>query len=486
MTSHRLGGFALHAGLAFSLLLASAGAGAQMPGAAAAVSSESDEARVVRYTRELEAAPDRADASELRRWLTRWAIQTRDYSIAVCDLLDFAAAGGDGVPHESELLVQMIYGNAAFQIEAGADAGELAKQVAGVESALRAYAAFVARDARAKVPRLDALIAQREAGTLRAYLAPKVEQNCGSAEAAAAAPSGSAAVPEPSSPAFLGGFLRHSHVVYPLRSGEWEMRAEKRYDRQEAGASVRFERVGDDSGWIDVYFYPVGVSSAADTAKMAEAERQALLDTWGKSMAGPQDMTALSRFSVPIEHDDGGGLGPGLSAADEGIAAYALDFAYVRDGKALSSAMVFAVDRMYAIKFRYSAETAKYGRAQVRQALEQLARDMLARLDIGSSGSCWSPPPVETLAQSARAPRKALATSSVEGNAVAWVLPDRVVVRDGSQVDAVKLQTLAMALQGRLYRGCTGAEPSLPQVKDGMREVRFEYRSGEPAAADRR
>ncbi|MBX9403742.1 hypothetical protein K4L06_20745 [Lysobacter sp. BMK333-48F3] len=483
MASHGLGGFGLNAGLGFCLLLASATAGAQTPGDATAAPPESDTARVLRYTRALETAPDRADAPELRRWLTQWAIKTPDYTLAVCDLLDFGDAGGDAVPHADELLMQMIYGNAAFQIEAGGEADELSTQVAAVESALRAYAAFVARDAKARVARLDALIAKRDAGALRAYLAPRVEQKC--RDAAPTASNGAAAAPEPSKQAFLGGFLRQSHVVYPLRSGGWEMQAEKRYDQQEAGASVRFERAGDDSGWIDVFFYPVGVSSDADTAKMADAERRALLDTWGKSMAGPQDMTALSRFSVPIKHDARAEPASGSSAADDDIAAYALDFAYVRDGKALSSAMVFAIDRMYAIKFRYSAETAKYPRARVRQDLEAFARDMLTRLDIGSSGGCWSPPPVETLAKGAPVPQKAMATTSVKGEAVAWVLSDRVVMRDPSQADAAKLQTLAMFLQGRLYRGCTGAEPSLPEVKDGMRELRFEYRSGESAPADR-
>ena len=319
---------------------------------------------------------------------------------------------------------QMMYGNAAFQIENGAQTDELSKQVAAVESALRAYAAFVAKDAKAMVPHLDAMIAKRDAGTLRAYLAPVVEKECNTRSAATAKSDGPADAPKPSEPSFLGGFLRESHVAYPLKLDGWEMQDEHRYDTQEAGASVRFQRAGDNSAWIDVFFYPVGVLSDADAAKMAGIERQALLNTWAKSMASPQDMTALTTFAVPIGAS--AKIKPKREAKADDITAFAVDFGHARDGKAFSSAMVFAVDRMYAIKFRYSAEASKSTRVRVRQDLEQFARKMLPRLEISNTGGCWSPPPIEALAKGAKEPDNALATSSINGEAVAWVLPDRV------------------------------------------------------------
>ena len=473
----------LNMGLPLSLLFASAIVGAQAPPATTATTPESESARFVRYTRALEASPDRADALEFRQWLMNWAVETPDYIVNVCDVLDLPNPGGDTTPHAGELLLQMMYGNAAFQIENGAQTDELSKQVAAVESALRAYAAFLAKDAKATVPHLDALIAKRDAGTLRAYLAPVVEKECDTRSPTTAKSDGPVDAPKPSKPSFLGDFLRESHVVYPLKLDGWEMQGEHRYDTQEAGASVRFQRAGDKIGWIDVFFYPVGVLSDADAAKMAGIERQNLLDAWGKSMASPQDMTALTTFAVPI----------GASSKIEGIrdakvddiVAYSVDFAYARDGKALNSAMVFAVDRMYAIKFRYSAEASKSTRVRVRQDLEQFARHMLLRLEISNTGGCWSPPPIETLAKGAKEPKNALATSSVNGEAVAWVLPDRVVARDPSQTGAAHLQALAMSLQGRLYEGCTGAEPFQPDVKDGMRELHFEYRGGGSAPVDR-
>ncbi len=415
MASQGLRSVALHMGVSLSLLVASVNA--QAATTETATTPESDAARVLRYTRELEASPDRADAPELRKWLMEWAVETPDYVVNVCDVLDLAHPGDDTTPHAGELLMQVVYGNAAFQVEHGAHTDELSKQVAAVESALRAYAAFVAKDAKAKVPHLDALVAKRNAGTLREYLTPVVAKECGSRPATTAKSGDPIDAPKASETVFLGGFLQESHVVYPIKLDGWEMQGEHRYDTQEAGASVRFQRAGGKSGWIDVFFYPVGVLSDEDVAKMAGTERQTLLDTWSKSMANPQDMTALATFAVPI-------------GDASGITAYGVDFAYARDGKVLSSAMVFTVDRMYAIKFRYSAEASTSTRTRVRQDLEQFARHMLLRLDISNTGGCGS----------AQAPR---------------------------------------------YEGCTGAEPFQPVVKDGMRELRFEYRASEPAPMDR-
>ena len=67
MASRRLRSAVLNMGLPLSLLLAPAIVGAPAPAAATAATPESDPARVLRYTRALEASPDRADALELRR-----------------------------------------------------------------------------------------------------------------------------------------------------------------------------------------------------------------------------------------------------------------------------------------------------------------------------------------------------------------------------------------------------------------------------------
>jgi len=267
---------------------------------------------------------------------------------------------------------------------------------------------------------------------------------------------------------FLGGFLRESHVLYPLEQGDWKMRDEHRYDAQEAGVSVRFSRDDDKTGWIDVFFYPVGVLDAAAVERMAEAEKQELVAAWGSAMQDPKDITALSKFDV-ARPDDKDGKDP--------IVARSLDFAFERDGAMRSSAMVFAVDRMYAIKFRYTALQEKVSREKARSDLDAFARGFLPRLDIESTGQCWNPAPIEGLAKGAPAPKDAMITTSEDGTPSVWLLSDRVVARDPDGPGAKVMQILGMAMQERLYKGCTGADPIQPTVPKGMREVRFENKA---------
>ncbi len=423
MVPRSAGRVALSVGVSVSLLFAPMIVGAQAPAAA----PESDVAKVVRYTRALETSPDRADAREIRRWLLEWAEDTPDYTINVCDVLDHASWGDANSSHGAELLVQTMYGNAAFQVEGGAKADELSKQVAGVESTLRAYSALVAKDPRASVLHLDDLIAKRDASKLRDYLRPIVEKRCSGITGAIAKPDSRIDASAPPAALFLGEFLRESHVLYPLKLDGWEMQGERRFDTQQAGALVRFQRSGDVSGWIDVFFYPIGVLTDEQVANRASAERQALLEAWGESMAGPLDMSALKTFVVQVDSESKSGK----AIKEDGITAYTLDFAYAHDGKPRSSAMVFTVDRMYAIKFRYSAQASEFTRARVRGELEQFAQHMLRRVEISSSGGCWSTSPAAH------------------------------------------------------FEGCTGAEPFQPEVKDGMRELRFEYRASESNPVER-
>jgi hypothetical protein len=53
---------------------------------------------------------------------------------------------------------------------------------------------------------------------------------------------------------FLGGFLKETRVLYPLRIGDWEAQGEHLYEQQELGASVRYVHQGDKDRWIDLYF----------------------------------------------------------------------------------------------------------------------------------------------------------------------------------------------------------------------------------------
>lgn len=396
-------------------------AAAPMPSSAPA-QTETDAAKAVRYTRALETAPLADEALEMRRWLLRWIVETPDYTVNVCNMLDLRA--DDRPALADELLLQMMAGNVAWQIEHGEGTDEAPRQLAAVESVLRMYGNYLVKDAKWVVPALEPLIVQQRAGTLREYVEKKTADAC-NAEGGEpmTLPDEEDAAP------FLGGYLRESHVVYPLKVPVgWEMLSEHRYDEPEYGASVRFHRVGDESAWMDVYFYPMGVLKAEQVAQLAASERNNLVAAWKESFTGTP-LSPLSTFSVPLNAVVS--VPAGRQPRPSAVTAYEADFTYVHkdNGKRYHSVMVFMVDRLYAIKLRYSAEATKLGRAQARKETEDFARYLLPQLDITSTGNCG--------------------------------LPD-------------------MAENRQVAGGCVGQEPIQPAVLEGRRELRFEYAPPSP------
>ncbi len=378
--------------------------------------SEGDTARFVRETRQLEVSPLQPGAENVRRWLFTWALQTPDYQVVICPVLDLPETEDDDTSIAPQMFAQQMFGNLAKQITDGRDGDELDRQLAGVESALKAYAMFMKADPSLKIPGVDHLAALKKAGTLRAHVAAVLDEKCGadapretlSLDAEDAAP--------PDRTVFLGDFLRGTSVVYPLQVGQWQAVNERRYDDVLGGASVRFERPGDKTGWIDLYFYPAGVQEPAQRREAAEGEREALLDARREKMASERDMSPLQSMVVPVAS-----LGPGGPAR---VDANVLDFRYSHEGTAYSSVMVFAIDRMYAIKLRYSVEATAASREQARREAETFFKALLPGVEITSFGSCGGVPAADQL---------------------------------------------------RLRMGCVGADPLLPVVGEGQRELRFEY-----------
>lgn len=268
---------------------------------------------------------------------------------------------------------------------------------------------------------------------------------------------------------FLGGFLRETWVRYPTKVGEWETIGERRYDTPDAGVSVRFERKGDETGRIDVFFYPIGVQTANQQAQYAEAERASLRESWREHMADPDDITPLSTIVIPMpaQRED--------NPRSEGITARVTDFAYEREDTRYNSAMLFAIHRMYAVKLRYSIGENASSRARVRDTLEGFARQLFPALSIDSTGECWALPSVEVLPEGAPDPEGALATTSIDGKTATWVFADRVVVRKSGQADAPLSQILAMSLSGRLIDGCEAPSDTVPVAPEGTRYLHMEY-----------
>lgn len=381
----------------------------------ASAPAETDAAKAVRYTRALEATPLADNALDMRKWLLRWMLETPDYTVLVCNMLDIP--DDENGTLSGELLLQMMAGNVAWQIEHPQDDDEVSRQMAAVRSALKMYAAYLDKDPKWQVPALDPVIERERTGTLRDHVAKKVAADCNSEKA------GEEMTLEEDAPLmpFLGGFLRESHVVYPLKVPTgWVMMSEHRYDELESGASVRFHREGDSSRWMDVYFYPIGAINKQQLEQLAGAEREQLVTVWKDAVTGAP-LSPLGSFSVPLKSD---ASTPGSRA--NAITGYAADFTYTHreNGKRYNSVLVFMVDRLYAIRLRYSAEAEKLNRDQVRKEAEAFARNLLLKVEIISTGNCGAP---------------------------------------------------ARALEGEIAEGCVGEEPVQPLVPEGYRELRFEY-----------
>ncbi|HZR37140.1 MAG TPA: hypothetical protein VFA75_17350 [Nevskia sp.] len=159
--------------LALSLLAAAVPALAQR----AEPSTPAERARVVQLTHRLEAEPLGPEARAAQIWLVNWIREVPDVTVSVCDLMELPPE--DRYPWSPTLLVQMMAGNAAFQIENPRRAGDdVAVQGAALKSALKAYSAILKRKPAARLAAYDRLVAEMNDGRLERRLKALVPQRC--------------------------------------------------------------------------------------------------------------------------------------------------------------------------------------------------------------------------------------------------------------------------------------------------------------------
>ena len=265
---------------------------------------------------------------------------------------------------------------------------------------------------------------------------------------------------------FLGGFLEETRIVYPLKVGDWEARGERLYDAAELGASVRYQSGEHLDRWIDIYFYPVGVVPPSHLDQAA----QVTLDEIGMGVGAPggyleADFGELHEFQVAPDGDG------------EPVPARSADMRLQREQGDYHSAVTLLIDRMYYVKGRYSVEAGVLDRPGVRDALEQFVTELVRDTYIGSTGSCWSPAEIHALPPDAEAPADArMSVESGDGGG-AWLVGTRVLAHEPEGEAAQALALLAMAMDGRVYPGCAGSDPHNPEVTEGRREIRLEYRA---------
>jgi len=145
--------------------------------AAKPASVDAERAQVLAWTRELETAPLAEGAAEKRSWLTQWVKDVRGLKVHVCDV--FGVFGEDNKKVSSILLKQYMFGSASYLIEHPSMEGtQPAVQLAGVNSALNAYAAMIKQDPALKVAHFDELLALQAKGELADYVESNAFSNC--------------------------------------------------------------------------------------------------------------------------------------------------------------------------------------------------------------------------------------------------------------------------------------------------------------------
>ena len=132
--------------------------------------------RVVELTRHLEAEPLAADAKDASTWLIDWISNSSDVTVNVCDTLQIL--GKKDYEYAPHLVVQTMFGMAAWSIEHPGASDEIAVQTAGVRSALKSYAAILALHPEAKLAEMEALAAHEASGDLDKFMEGVVAKKC--------------------------------------------------------------------------------------------------------------------------------------------------------------------------------------------------------------------------------------------------------------------------------------------------------------------
>jgi hypothetical protein len=141
-------------------------------------STPEERATAVKAAKLLESEPFHKDAKKIREWFTYWLIEVPDITVELCSgYLEPLAKSKKN--YSSEIIGQAMFASAAFIIEHPDQAKDrVAVNQAGVEGALRTYAAILKEQPKAKWEFLDGLITRRDKGELRTYVEEIAQTKC--------------------------------------------------------------------------------------------------------------------------------------------------------------------------------------------------------------------------------------------------------------------------------------------------------------------
>ena len=133
---------------------------------ASAVSSPEDRQRFVTIVHKLERTPLDPSLQNDRSWAIQWLTDAPDVSVNVC-ADPIGGVTEKGYVHSPEIVVQYTLAMAAFVIENPNKTNDQdATQLAGVESALKAYRAMRVAEPNDRSPKLDDLLGMQSRGEL--------------------------------------------------------------------------------------------------------------------------------------------------------------------------------------------------------------------------------------------------------------------------------------------------------------------------------
>ena len=133
------------------------------------LAQNSDKDTLIKAAQVLEADPFNSKADDFRKWAMTYIIKTDDVSILVCTSA-ITPLIEKKYKYANEMLAQYSIGMAAFKLTNPGNKDDSSAQVAGIESAIKAYQSMVKAKPKAQYPAIDDLIAKRDKGELRTFV----------------------------------------------------------------------------------------------------------------------------------------------------------------------------------------------------------------------------------------------------------------------------------------------------------------------------
>jgi hypothetical protein len=143
-------------------------------------STAEERAQALEYVQSLEEHPLAKDGLEKRMWLTEWLVQVPDVRV-FCGKQFKVLESLDKVndTYSNQLRMQVLYSQAAFELQHPEEKNPAAIQAAGLAGTLRAYRAIQQFDPTARYPQLDNLVSLERQGKLQKYVQKQTKRSKG-------------------------------------------------------------------------------------------------------------------------------------------------------------------------------------------------------------------------------------------------------------------------------------------------------------------